>query len=143
MITKILKNKILILIVFPVFFTLIIYLYSFYSLDNPSFNSNRLLPEEAYLVVLHEVYNHSLNDINDITFDDIKDKFTYQYVMVRNNGTVYLLDQDNRSIIKTIDNITPPITNGIHYAWEIKTNSSKVYVDSISGQIISISNKTL
>jgi len=142
MITKILKNKIFILILFSTLFTLIIYLYSFYSLDNPSFNSNTLLPEEAYIIVLYEVYNHSLDEINNITVNDIKDKFTYQYVMVRNNGTVHLIDKDNRSIIKTIDNTTPPVTDGIHFAWEIKTNNSKVYVDSISGQIISISNKT-
>ncbi|MBA3750437.1 MAG: hypothetical protein H0X03_06005 [Nitrosopumilus sp.] len=100
------------------------------------------MPEEAYIIVLHEVYNRSLNEINNITFNEIKDKFTYHYVMVRNNGTVHLLDKDNHSIIKTLDNISPPVTDGTHFAWEIETNNSKFYVDSISGQIISISNKT-
>ena len=73
--------------------------------------------------------------------NDVKDKFTYQYVMVRGNGDVFLLDQDNRSIIKSIGNTTPPITEGIHYAWEITINNTKTYVDSITGQIISSPQK--
>ncbi len=136
------KIKIFVLFLLSVGFTSIIYVFFFSSLGNPNFNSIKILPEEAYIIVLHEVYNYPLNKINNITFNDVKDKFTYQYVMVRNNGSVYLLDQDNRSIIRSIGNTTPPITQGIHYAWEITINNTKIYyVDSISGQIISSSEK--
>ena len=136
------KIKIFILFLFSIAFTLIIYMFFLNSLGNPKFNSIELLPEEAFIIVLHEVYKYPLSEINDITFNDVKDRFTYQYVMVRGNGSVYLLDQDNRSTIKAIGNTNPPITEGIHYAWEITTNNTKIYVDSISGHIVSSSKKT-
>ena len=81
-------RKSLILILFPAIFTLIIYLLFIFSIGNPTFNSITLLPEQAYVIALHEVYNRSLNEINNITFNDVKDKFTYQYVMIKNNGTL-------------------------------------------------------
>ncbi|MEJ7640595.1 MAG: hypothetical protein WKF36_00195 [Candidatus Nitrosocosmicus sp.] len=112
------------------------------SIGNPKFNSIELLPDEAFIIVLHEVFKHPLSEINSITFNDVKDRFTYQYVMVRGDGSVYLLDQENRSTIKEIGNTTPPITEGIHYAWEITTNNTKTYVDSTSGHIVSSSKKT-
>lgn len=136
------KIKIFILFLFSIAFTLIIYMFFLNSLGNPKFNSIELLPEEAFIIVLHEVYKYPLSEINDITFNDVKDRFTYQYVMVRGNGSVYLLDQDNRSTIKAIGNTNPPLTEGIHYAWEITTNNTKIYVDSISGHIVSSSKKT-
>ena len=83
-----------------------------------------------------------MSEINNITFNDVKDRFSYQYVMVRGNGSVYMLDQDSRSAIKSIGKTKPPITEGIHYAWEITTNSTKIYVDSTSGHIVSSSKKT-
>jgi hypothetical protein len=61
--------------------------------------------------------------------------------MVRSDGDVYLLDQDNRFVIKSIGNTTPPTTEGIHYAWEITINNTRIYIDSITGQIISSSKK--
>lgn len=136
------KIKIFILFLFSIAFTLIIYMFFLNSLGNPKFNSIELLPEEAFIIVLHEVYKYPLSEISDITFNDVKDRFTYQYVMVRGNGSVYLLDQDNRSTIKAIGNTNPPITEGIHYAWEITTNNTKIYVDSTSGHIFSSSKKT-
>ncbi len=136
------KIKIFILFLFSIAFTLIIYMFFLNSLGNPKFNSIELLPEEAFIIVLHEVFKYPLSEINNITFNDVKDRFTYQYVMVRGNGSVYLLDQDNRSTIMAIGNTTPPITEGIHYAWEITTNNTKIYVDSTSGHIVSSSKKT-
>jgi hypothetical protein len=136
------KIKIFILFLFSIAFTLIIYLFFLNSLGNPKFNSIELLPEEAFIIVLHELFKYPMSEINNITFNDVKDRFSYQYVMVRGNGSVYLLDQDSRSAIKAIGNTTPPITEGIHYAWEITTNNTKIYVDSTSGQIVSSSKKT-
>jgi hypothetical protein len=138
---RISKEKILILILFPSFFTLIIYILFTYSLGNPNLNSIPLLPEQAYVIALHEVYNRPLSDINNITFIDVKGKFTYQYVMIKNDGTVYLLNKNNNSVITTIGNTIPPITDGTHFAWEININNTKIYVDSTSGQIVSIANK--
>lgn len=135
------KIKIFTLFLFSIAFTLIIYLSFLNSIGNPKLNSIELLPEEAFTIVLHEVFEYPLSEINNITFNDVKDRFSYQYVMVRGNGSVYLFDQDSRSAIKAIGNTTPPITEGIHYAWEITTNNTKTYVDSTSGQIISSSIK--
>jgi hypothetical protein len=136
------KIKIFVLFLFSIAFTLIIYLFFLNSLGNPKFNSIELLPEEAFIIVLHEVFEYPMSKINNITFNDVKDRFSYQYVMVRGNGSVYLLDQDSRIAIKAIGNTTPPITEGIHYAWEITTNNTKIYVDSTSGQIVSPSKMT-
>ena len=136
------KIKVFILFLFSIAFTLIIYLFLLNTLGNPKFNSIELLPEEAFIIVLHEVFKHPLSEVNSITFNDVKDRFTYQYVIVRGNGSVFLLDQDNRSIIRAIGNTTPPVSEGIHYAWEITTNNTKTYVDSTSGQIVSSSEKT-
>ena len=139
--SRVLKKKFLVLILFPAVFTLIIYLVSIYSLGTPNFNSITLLPEQAYVIALHEVYNRSLSEINNITFTDVKDKFTYQYVMIKNDGTVYLLNKNNNSILKATGNTTPTITDGTHFAWEININKTKIYVDTTSGQIVSISKK--
>ena len=136
------KIKILILFLFSIAFTLIIYLFLLNTIGNPKFNSIELLPEEAFVIVLHEVFKHPLSEINNITFNVVKDRFTYQYVMVRGNGSVFLVDQDNRSTIKSIGNTTPPLSGSIHYAWEITTNNTKIYVDSTSGQIVSSSKRT-
>lgn len=133
------KNKIFILILFSSIFTLIMYSLFVYSLGGPNFNSIPFRPEEAYKIVLHDVYNFSSNKINSIPLNDMKDKFTYQSVRIESNGTVYLLNSKDSSIIKTIDNITAPSANGIHFAWEITINNTKFYVDSTSGQIISTS----
>ena len=134
-------KKSLILILFPAIFTLIVYLFFVFFIDSPNFNSITLLPEQAYVIDLHEVYNRSLSEINNITFKDVKDKFTYQYVMMKDDVLSYLLNESNDSVIKTKGNTTPPITDGTHFAWEININNTKIYVDSKSGQIVSIANK--
>ncbi len=133
------KNKIFVLILFSSIFTLIMYYIFAYSLGGPNFNSTPLRPEEAYKIVLHNIYNVSLNKINSISISNMKDKFTYQSVRLENNGTVYLLNSKDSSIIKPIDNITDSSSNGIYFAWEITINNTKFYVDSTSGQIISTS----
>ena len=133
-------KKTLILILFPAIFTLIIYLLFNFSIGNPNINSITLLPEQAYVIALHEVYNRSTSEINNITFKDVKDKFTYRYVMIKNDGTLYLLNESNDSVIEATGNTTPPKTEGTHFAWEINTNKTKIYVDSKSGQIVSIAN---
>ena len=138
--SRVLKKS-LILILFSVIFTLIIYLLFIFSIGNPNVNSITLLPEQAYVIALHEVYNRPLSEINNITFKDVKDKFTYQYVLIKNDGNLYLLNESNDSVLKTTGNTTPPITDGTHIAWEININKTKVYVDSKSGQIVSIANK--
>ena len=92
--SKVLKKS-LILILFPAIFTLVIYLLFIFSIGNPNFNSITLLPAQAYVIALHEVYNRPISEINNITFMDVKDKFSYQYVMIKNDGTVYLLNKNN------------------------------------------------
>ncbi len=131
------KNKFFILILFSVIFTLIFYFVSFYSLEDPNLNSTLLQPKEAYKIVLHSFYNYSLSKINSISMNDIKDKFTYQSVLLNSNGTVYLMNPKDHSIIKTVDNIANQTIDGTHFAWKIMINHTKFFVDSTSGQIIS------
>ncbi len=69
----------------------------------------------------------------------MKDKFTYQNVMIKSNGIVYLSNPDDRSIIKTLDKISYSRDNRIHFAMGISINNTKFYVDAISGQVISTS----
>jgi hypothetical protein len=133
------KNKFFVLILFSGIVTLILYIVSFYSLAGPNLNSTLLSPKEAYKIVLHNFYNYSSNKIDSISMNDVKDKFTYQSVMIKSNGTVYQVNPKDHSIIKTIDNITNQTIDGIHFAWEIIINHTKFYVDSTSGQIISTS----
>jgi hypothetical protein len=131
------KNKFFILILFSVIFTLIFYFVSLYSLEGPNLNSTLLQPKEAYKIVLHNFYNYSSSKINSISMNDIKDKFTYQSVLLNSNGTVYLMNPKDHSIIKTVDNIANQTIDGTHFAWEIMINHTKFFVDSTSGQIIS------
>jgi hypothetical protein len=131
------KNKFFILILFSVIFTLFFYFVSFYSLEGSNLNSTLLQPKEAYKIVLHNFYNYSSSKIDSILMNDIKDRVTYQSVMIKGNGTVYLMNPKDHTIIKTIDNIANQTIDGIHFAWEITTNHTKFFVDSTSGQIIS------
>jgi len=134
------RRRILIVMVSSIVVTFAIYLLFSYSINRSSFNSLRLLPEEAYVIILHEIFNRSINDLSTITFNEIKDKFTYRYVLVRGNGSLYQMDTNNNAIVRDLGKIESPITSGTHFAWEIKTNNTKYYVDSTSGQIISKMN---
>ena len=88
------KNKFFILILFTVIFTLIFYFVSFYSLEGLNLNSTLLQPKEAYKIVLHNFYKYSSSKINSISMNN-KDKFTYQSVMLKSNGTIYLMNPKN------------------------------------------------
>ncbi len=136
------RKKILMVMASSIVVTFAIYLLFSYSINNPSFNSLRLLPEEAYVIILHEIFNRSVNDLSTITFNEIKDKFTYRYVLVRGNGSLYQVDTSNNAVIRDLGKTEPPLTSGTHFAWEITTNNTKYYVDSTSGQIISQMNFT-
>jgi hypothetical protein len=134
------RKKVLIVIASSIIFTFAIYMFFSYAINRSSFNSLKLLPEEAYVIILHEKFNRSVNDLSTITFDEIKDNFTYRYVLVRGNGSLYQIDNNNNAIVKNLGMIEPPTTSGTHFAWEITTNNTKYYVDSTSGQIISQMN---
>ena len=131
------RNKVIFIVLLSIGFTLAMYLVLNYSLSQPNPISPRLIPEEAYLIILHDVYNKSLDHLSKITFADLNGKFTSQYVMVNANGTIYQADKETHDIGKLIGNTVEPITGGIHYGWEITVNNTKYYVDSTSGQMIS------
>ena len=131
------RNKVIFIVLLSIGFTLAMYWVLNYSLSQPNPISPRLIPEEAYLIILHDVYNQSLDQLSKITFSDLNGKFTSQYVMVNANGTIHQADKDTHNIGKLIGNTAEPITGGIHYGWEISANNTKYYVDSTSGQMIS------
>ena len=131
------RNKVIFIVLLSIGFTLAMYWVLNYSLSQPNPISPRLIPEEAYLIILHDVYNQSLDQLSKITFSDLNGKFTSQYVMVNANGTIYQADKETHDIGKLIGNTVEPITGGIHYGWEITVNNTKYYVDSTSGQMIS------
>ena len=131
------RNKVIFIVLLSIGFTLAMYWVLNYSLSQPNPISPRLIPEEAYLIILHDVYNKSLDHLSKITFADLNGKFTSQYVMVNANGTIYQADKETHDIGKLIGNTVEPITGGIHYGWEITANNTKYYVDSTSGQMIS------
>jgi hypothetical protein len=119
-------------------FTVIMYFVTNYTLSQQNANNARLIPEEAYLVILHDVYNKSLSSLSNITFDNLIGKFTSQYVMIDGNGTIYRANPDTLQTNGTIGRTDSLITSGSHFGWEITANNSKYYVDSSTGQIISI-----
>ena len=131
------RNKVIFIVLLSIGFTLAMYWVLNYSLSQSNPISPRLIPEEAYLIILHDVYNKSLDHLSKITFADLNGKFTSQYVMVNANGTIYQADKETHDIGKLIGNTVEPITGGIHYGWEITVNNTKYYVDSTSGQMIS------
>ncbi len=137
------RNKVIFIVLLSIGFTLAMYWVLSYSLTQPNYTSGKLIPEEAYIIILHDVYNQSLDRLNKITFADLKGKFTSQYVMVKPDGTIYQADQDTREIGKLLGTAVEPLTGGIHYGWEITTNNTKYYIDSSSGQMISFPEKSI
>ena len=129
-------NKVIFIVLLSIGFTLAMYWVLSYSLSQPNSTSPRLIPEEAYLIILHDVYNQSLDQISKITFADLDGKFISQYVMVNANGTIYQADQETHDLGKVLGNTVEPLTGGIHYGWEITANNTKYYIDSTSGQMI-------
>ena len=137
------RNKVIFIVLLSIGFTLAMYGVLSYSLSQPNSASGKLIPEEAYIIILHDVYNQSLDRLSKITFADLQGKFTSQYVMVKADGTIYQADRDTHEIGKLLGNAAEPLTGGIHYGWEITANNTKYYIDSSSGQIISHSEKSL
>lgn len=137
------RNKIVFLVLLALGFTVVMYFVTNYTLNQENASIARLIPEEAYLVILHDVFNKSISSLSKITFDDLNGKFTSQYVMVDGNGTIYRANQDTLQTDGIIGRTDSPISGGSHFGWEITTNNSKYYVDSSSGQIISISNSSI
>lgn len=137
------RNKIVFLVLLAMGFTVVMYFVTNYTLNQENASIARLIPEEAYLVILHDVFNKSISSLSKITFDDLNGKFTSQYVMVDGNGTIYRANQDTLQTEGIIGRTDSPISGGSHFGWEITTNNSKYYVDSTSGQIISISNSSI
>ncbi len=129
------RNKIFILIIFSVIFTIIISYVSFFSLGGLNLNSSELSKEEVYKIVLHKYYNYSNEKTNNIIANNLNN-VSYQNVMIKNNGSVYQINPQNHNIIKLIDNINDKTMDGIHFAWQIFINNKKFYVDSITGEII-------
>jgi hypothetical protein len=136
------RNKVIFIVLLSIGFTLAMYWVLSYSLSQPNSTSGKLIPEEAYIIILHDVYNHSLDELSKITFADLDGKFTSQYVMVNPNGTIYEADQDTHDLGKVLGKTIEPSTGGIHYGWEITANKTKYYIDSTSGQIIFYSERS-
>ncbi|TVP40649.1 hypothetical protein [Candidatus Nitrosocosmicus arcticus] len=130
-------NKVIFIILLSIGFTLAMYWVLSYSISQPNSTSGRLIPEEAYIIILHDVFNQSLDHLRNITFEDLDGKFTAKYVMVKADGTIYQADQETHELGKILGNTAEPLTGGIHYGWEITANNTNYYIDSTSGQMIS------
>ena len=130
------RNKVIFIVLLSIGFTLAMYWVLSYSLSQTNSSSPRLIPDEAYLIILHDVYNQSLDQLSKITFADLDGKFTSQYVMVDANGTIYQADKDTHDTGKVLGSTVEPLTGGNHYGWEITANNTKYYIDSTSGQMI-------
>jgi hypothetical protein len=130
------RNKVFFIVLLSIGFTLAMYWVLSYSLSQPNSTSGRLIPEEAYIIILHDVFNQSMDRLSKITFADLDGKFTSQYIMVNANGTIYQADQQTHEIGKVLGNTVEPLTGGIHYGWEITANNTSYYIDSTSGQMI-------
>ena len=124
------RNKVIFIVLLSIGFTLAMYWVLSYSLSQPNSTSPKIIPEEAYLIILHDVYNQSLDRLSKITFADLGGKFTSQYIMVNANGTIYQADQETHETGKALGNTVEPLTDGIHYGWEITANNTKYYIDS-------------
>ena len=130
-------NKVIFIILLSIGFTLAMYWVLSYSISQPNSTSGRLIPEEAYIIILHDVFNHSLDQLRNITFEDLDGKFASKYVMVKADGTIHQADQETHELGEILGNTVEPLTGGIHYGWEIMANDTKYYIDSTSGQMIS------
>ena len=133
-------NKVVFIVLLSIGFTLTMYFVLTYSLSQPSTTFARLIPEEAYIIILHDVFNKPLENLRNITFDDLQGKFTSQYIMIDGDGTIYRADKDSHATFEVVGKTDEPITGGSHFGWEITSNGSKYYVDSTSGQIIAFVN---
>ena len=134
------RNKVIFIVLLSIGFTLAMYFVVNYSLSQQSTTFTRLIPEEAYIIILHDVFNQTLDDLRNITFDDLQGKFTSQYVMIDGEGNIYKSNKDSHETFELIGRTSEPITGGSHFGWEIVLNGSKYYVDSTSGQIITFVN---
>jgi len=131
-------NKVVFIALLSIGFTVTMYFVLTYSLSQPNTTFPRLIPEEAYIIILHDVFNKPLENLNNITFDELQGKFTSQYVMINGEGTIYRADKDSHATFEVMGKTDEPLTGGSHFGWEITSNGSKYYVDSTSGQIITM-----
>lgn len=136
------RNKVILIVLLSIGFTIVMYFVINFSLNQQSTTFARLIPEEAYIIILHEVFKEPLNDLRNITFDDLRGKFTAQYVMVDGDGTIYQANKDSHEVSRMIGVIDEPLSGGSHFGWEIISNDTKYYVDSTSGQIVTIVNSS-
>jgi hypothetical protein len=136
------RNKVILIVLLSIGFTIVMYFVINFSLNQQSTTFARLIPEEAYIIILHEVFNEPLNDLRNVTFDDLRGKYTAQYVMVDGDGTIYQANKDSHEVSRMIGIIDEPLSGGSHFGWEIISNDTKYYVDSTSGQIVTIVNSS-
>ena len=136
------RNKAILIVLLSIGFTLVMYFVINFSLNQQSTTFARLIPEEAYIIILHEVFNEPLNELRNVTFDDLRGKFTAQYVMVDGDGTIYQANKDSHEASRMIGKIDEPLSGGSHFGWEIISNDTKYYVDSTSGEIVTIINSS-
>ncbi|MDQ2685639.1 MAG: hypothetical protein M3Y25_07335 [Thermoproteota archaeon] len=136
------RNKVILIVLLSIGFTIVMYFVINFSLNQQSTTFARLIPEEAYIIILHEVFKEPLNDLRNVTFDDLRGKFTAQYVMVDGDGTIYQANKDSHEVSRMIGIIDEPLSGGSHFGWEIISNDTKYYVDSTSGQIVTIVNSS-
>ena len=102
------------------------------SLNHPSIIRTSIPPDIAMNIVR--------NAFNISKADSVNLKSNYVYL--KPNGEVYLLDSESNRIGEFLDKSEPTITGGSHYALQIKdTQSNKShYVDYVTGEIVSSSN---
>jgi hypothetical protein len=136
------RKKVFFIVLLSIGFTIAMYFVINFSLNQQSTTFARLIPEEAYIIILHDVFNETPHNLRNITFNDLKGKFTAQYVMVDGDGTIYEANKDNHETSRIIGKTESPLTGGSHFGWEILSNGTKYYVDSTSGQIINMVNSS-
>lgn len=131
------RNRLFLMVSLSICFTIVMYFLFLYLLDQPGILAIEISSEEAYLIILYNIYNYSTDRITELDIDSLQNNFTSQYVLVKGDGSVYQLNKSDREILNQSGFTDSPISGGWHYSWEILVNNTKFYVDSTTGQIIS------
>lgn len=139
MILKVLKNKVFVIILSATLFTIAFSLIVLYTLSQPNVQTPTIQPQMAYLLVLHDKFNQSLDKLNHLTYNDVRYKFNYKYIMIKGDGSVYQINDKDNKVIKPLYKVKPPTPDGTFFGWEININGTKYYVDSRTGIIVSTS----
>lgn len=112
------------------FITILVYLALENSLLYPSLFSTPISSEEAVSIIAQKL---------NLTKDNMK-HFSTAYVYIKGDGSVFESDVKSNSIGKYIESAEPTKTTGNYFAWEVRYDNSRYFIDSTTGEIISSSN---